>query len=147
MSKRKERRKQRMIETMRPGKLIGNEASKNERHEKQIERLILLKEGTVKPIPIDRTKIISQGMFLLPSMPARAGKYYYRDYPFTCCDCGSQEIWTGSQQKWWYEVKQGIAESVAIRCRSCRAKERARKAEVNRLREEGLARKKRESKA
>src|SRR5690242_12952155 len=29
---------------------------------------------------------------------------YYIDRPFTCKDCGAKEIWTDTQQKWWYEV-------------------------------------------
>ncbi|WP_343224876.1 zinc-ribbon domain containing protein [Luteolibacter luteus] len=64
--------------------------------------------------------------------------------PFTCKDCGKQEVWTAGQQKWWHEQMGGDVETTAVRCRNCRAKERARKAEVNRVREEGLERKRRE---
>jgi hypothetical protein len=45
---------------------------------------------------------------------------FYRDYEFTCADCGSPEIWTAAQQKWWYEVAKGPIYSRAIRCRACR---------------------------
>jgi hypothetical protein len=34
---------------------------------------------------------------------------FYRDYEFSCIDCGSLEIWTAEQQKWWYEVAKGPA--------------------------------------
>ncbi|VTR95172.1 Uncharacterized protein OS=Thiorhodovibrio sp. 970 GN=Thi970DRAFT_01321 PE=4 SV=1: zf-trcl [Gemmata massiliana] len=44
----------------------------------------------------------------------------YEDTPFTCADCGKEEIWTAAQQKWWYEVAKGTIYSRAIRCRSCR---------------------------
>ena len=53
---------------------------------------------------------------------------FYLDLPFTCRDCGSKEIWTAKQQKWWYEVAQGSIYSRAIRCRACR---QARHALVN----------------
>jgi hypothetical protein len=46
---------------------------------------------------------------------------FYRDYEFSCIDCGSPEIWTAEQQKWWYEVAKGPIYSVARRCRACRA--------------------------
>ncbi len=54
---------------------------------------------------------------------------FYIDQPFTCRDCGSEEIWTAKQQKWWYEVMLGNVNSFAVRCRSCRRKRRAEKAE------------------
>jgi len=47
---------------------------------------------------------------------------YYEDQPFRCADCGSDEVWTASQQKWWYEVAKGYAYSTAKRCRRCRRK-------------------------
>jgi hypothetical protein len=50
---------------------------------------------------------------------------YYVDKDFTCRDCGKQETWTATQQKWWYEVAKGSIYSTAIRCRECRRKVRA----------------------
>jgi hypothetical protein len=47
---------------------------------------------------------------------------YYVDKDFTCCDCGKEETWTATQQKWWYEVAKGSIYSTAIRCRECRRK-------------------------
>ncbi|MGP0068407.1 MAG: zinc-ribbon domain containing protein [Isosphaeraceae bacterium] len=49
---------------------------------------------------------------------------FYRDYEFSCVDCGSREIWTAEQQKWWYEVAKGSIYSGAKRCRACRAAHR-----------------------
>jgi hypothetical protein len=66
---------------------------------------------------------------------------FYVDTAFTCRDCGSQEVWTGKQQKWWYEEAQGHIDSRAVRCRPCRLIERARVNEARRVAEEGLARK------
>jgi hypothetical protein len=45
---------------------------------------------------------------------------YYLDRPFTCRDCGVEEVWTAKQQKWWYEVAHGHIDSTAVRCRACR---------------------------
>ena len=52
---------------------------------------------------------------------------FYVDYAFNCRDCGCEQIWTGKQQKWWYEIMQGNIDSVAVRCRPCRKKEQQRK--------------------
>jgi hypothetical protein len=49
-------------------------------------------------------------------------KPFYRDIEFTCVDCGTREIWTAAQQKWWYEEVGGLIGSKAVRCRACRAK-------------------------
>lgn len=63
----------------------------------------------------------------------------YRDRRFVCVDCGVEETWTATQQKWWYEVAKGHVETVATRCRPCRVKERARKTEARRVHLDGLA--------
>ena len=67
---------------------------------------------------------------------------YYLDKPFTCTDCGKNETWTATQQKWWYEVAKGEVNTTAIRCRECRRRERSRKEEARRIHLEGLANKK-----
>ncbi|MDX2219171.1 MAG: zinc-ribbon domain containing protein [Burkholderiales bacterium] len=64
---------------------------------------------------------------------------HYLDMPFRCKDCGKEEIWTATQQKWWYEQAQGDVWTVATRCRPCRRNERRRKAEAERTRQAGLA--------
>lgn len=45
---------------------------------------------------------------------------FYIDIEFTCKDCGSQEVWTAEQQKWYYEVAKGSLYARAVRCRQCR---------------------------
>jgi putative zinc ribbon protein len=67
---------------------------------------------------------------------------YYVDRPFRCVDCGKDEVWTGTQQKWWYEVAKGFAYSTAIRCRRCRRKERQRRDDARRVHLAGIERKK-----
>ena len=67
---------------------------------------------------------------------------YYVDRPFRCVDCGKEEVWTGAQQKWWYEVAKGFAYSTAVRCRLCRRKERQRRDDARRVHLAGIERKK-----
>jgi hypothetical protein len=57
---------------------------------------------------------------------------YYLDSPFKCTDCGVDEVWTATQQKWWYEVAKGYVYSHAKRCRTCRRAKRETKAEARR---------------
>ncbi|SDY73655.1 Probable zinc-ribbon domain-containing protein [Variovorax sp. YR634] len=45
---------------------------------------------------------------------------FYVARPFTCRDCGAEEVWTAKQQKWWYEVVHGAIDSRAVRCLACR---------------------------
>lgn len=52
---------------------------------------------------------------------------YYVDKPFKCRDCGIQEIWTATSQKWWYEEVKGYLDSTAVRCKECRKKLRLEK--------------------
>jgi len=65
---------------------------------------------------------------------------YYEDKPFQCKDCGKGELWTATQQKWWYEVAQGDVWTTAIRCRACRRKEAARRAAARKVHQDGIAR-------
>jgi len=89
-------------------------------------------------VPVDESKIRSSGFGPGPWIPE-----FYEDVSFTCKDCGSHETWTATQQKWWYEVAGGLLDTTkAVRCRSCRAKEKARKTEARRVHLEGLAKKK-----
>lgn len=88
-------------------------------------------------VPVDATKIRSGASLTGPWIPD-----YYEDLSFICKDCGSQEVWTASQQKWWYEVAGGLFEATAIRCRSCRATERKRKQEARHIHQDGIRKKK-----
>ncbi len=66
---------------------------------------------------------------------------YYLDQPFTCAGCSSPEVWTATQQKWWYEVAKGSLFATAKFCRTCRRKEQARRVEARRIHLEGIAKK------
>ena len=75
-------------------------------------------------------------------VPGFVRRGYYMDLPFRCVDCGKEEIWTGSQQKWWYEVAKGFVYSTAVRCRSCRRKQRERRAQARRVHLAGVPQRK-----
>ncbi len=64
---------------------------------------------------------------------------YYIDMPFNCKACGKAQVWSATQQKWWYESAKGDVWTVAVRCRPCRIRERERKAAARMPRREGLA--------
>jgi hypothetical protein len=66
---------------------------------------------------------------------------YYIDFPFRCKDCGKSEVWTPTQQRWWYEIAKGDVWTVAIRCRPCRLRERARSTAAREAAEAGMANK------
>ena len=51
---------------------------------------------------------------------------YYVDLPFTCRDCGKEEIWRAEDQKWYYEGAKGHSDATAVRCRSCRTARKKR---------------------
>jgi len=59
--------------------------------------------------------------------PRHRVRWYYVDRPFKCADCGSEEVWTAEQQKWYYEVASGSFYAKAKRCKECRAKHRNNK--------------------
>jgi hypothetical protein len=63
---------------------------------------------------------------------------YYVDTAFRCKECGAEGIWTAARQKWWYEVAKGNVETRAVRCKACRAHERARKAIARQIHQAGL---------
>jgi len=56
----------------------------------------------------------------VPHSPFHPGPTHYVDRPFTCRDCGTKEVWTAEQQKWYYEVAKGSIHAKAVRCRACR---------------------------
>ena len=47
---------------------------------------------------------------------------YYVDRPFTCRECGKEEIWRARDQKWYYEEAKGHIDATAVRCHACRTR-------------------------
>lgn len=87
-------------------------------------------------VPVKRDALAPNNSYGHPDYVARG---YYLDKPFTCAACGSEEIWTASQQKWWYEVAKGYVYSTAKLCRACRRRERDRRLEARRVHLNGIA--------
>ena len=63
---------------------------------------------------------------------------FYADVPFTCVECGTQEVWAAADQKWWYEEAKGKIASRANRCSACRRKRRLRRSQERRIHIEGI---------
>lgn len=50
---------------------------------------------------------------------------YYVDRPFTCRECGKEEIWRARDQKWYYEEAKGHIDATAVRCHACRKRRKS----------------------
>ncbi len=92
-------------------------------------------------ILVDASKLTPDGSYDVPVFVSRG---YYEDVPFTCCECGKEEVWTATQQKWWYEIAKGKVWTTARRCRPCRQCEGRRRSESRRVHQQGIARKSQE---
>jgi Probable zinc-ribbon domain len=66
---------------------------------------------------------------------------FYVDRIVKCRSCGKEEVWPADRQKWWYEVAKGNINTDAVYCRSCRNKDKERRAEARKVHLNGLARK------
>lgn len=112
-----------------------------------IRKAKAVEKRSPKPLPTGTTPV--NEALLTPNNSYGAPQFVYRGYyldmPFTCQGCGKEEVWSATQQKWWYEVAKGFAYSTAKLCRACRHEIRARSEESRRLHLEGLARKKKKT--
>ena len=86
------------------------------------------------------TYVLADHSQLSHNLPPVMLPNFYMDKPFRCEDCGSDEVWTAKQQKWWYEIAKGRLESIAIRCFTCR-KARRDKREAQKKHMEKMAKK------
>ncbi len=116
--------------------------SKKRRLEIKAKRLKMAK----KRLNMDKLKALPQNAILANHEELKHNNTcglpeYYVDVLYTCCDCGSKEIWTAKQQKWWYEIAKGNIDSCAIRCYGCRKKIRDVKIQQKRHMEEMAAKK------
>ena len=126
-------------------------SGKQRRAEIKKRRALRKVEAIVKPppkpppmgtAPVNEASLAPNNSYGAPQFVYRG---YYLDLPFLCHGCGKEEVWTATQQKWWYEVAKGFAYSTAKLCRTCRREARARSDESRRLHLEGLARKKKKT--
>ncbi len=93
----------------RKRKHLKREADRQVQQARRMANGVLMPEGA---IPADLAQQVPNNSYSPP--------LYYVDYPFKCVDCGSEEVWTAEQQKWYYEVAKGPIQAGAIRCRACR---------------------------
>ena len=93
---------------------------------------------TDRGVPVNPKLLTPHGSYSEPEFVTRG---FYVDQPFDCVDCGTAEVWTAAQQKWWYEVAKGNVFTTARRCRACRRRERERREKARRVHLGGLARK------
>ncbi len=112
-------------------KRLADKAKKQYRSRTQ--RSVMLGQNTM---PVDCGKLNFGTSYDAPDFAVRG---FYRDENFICVDCGSEELWTASDQKWWYETVQGFVWTHAIRCDQCRYKERVRKNQARSAHAKGLA--------
>jgi hypothetical protein len=103
-----------------------------------LEKAARLKQLEARGVLVNAAALAPNNSYGAPGFVHRG---YYVDVPFRCKDCGKDEIWTATQQKWWYEVAKGFIYSTAIRCRTCRRKVQAHRAESRRTHLEGVGRK------
>ncbi len=105
---------------------------RNEIRARRLERAVRL-HGLGRTAPLHRLPLgsvavdpsaLAHNNLILPP------PQFYVDRHFVCRDCGSHELWTAKQQRWWYEVMKGSLDSIAVRCRHCRIKERERVADA-----------------
>lgn len=54
-------------------------------------------------------------------------RYFYEDIERECLQCGERFVFSGAEQKHWYEVLKFHFDSTAIRCKACRRKRRSLK--------------------
>lgn len=95
------------------------------RREALVERDRL--EALARGVGVDPGALASSNSYSQPDFVLRG---YYVDLPFTCRECGVEQVWTAARQKWWYEVTKGDVFSTARLFRPCRQRERARRGDA-----------------
>lgn len=89
------------------------------REQRRLDRLAK-QERLVDGVEIPRGAIIADQSQQVPNNSYSPPPAFYVDISFTCRDCGTEEVWTAKQQKWYYEVAKGSLFATAVQCRECR---------------------------
>lgn len=111
-------------------RMKSNKQKRSEIKAKRVERrlsneIVAQKAKLKKVSPSERVNAAALAPNNSYSVPLYVQRGYYVDEQFTCEECGTKEVWKASQQKWWFEVAKGYADSRAVRCAACRRKKRA----------------------
>ncbi len=122
-------------------------AARTVRRERQ--RRLNSMHATVLQSVVHLHRVVCDPAWLAPDGSYGAPEFvlrgYYEDLAFVCKDCGAAGVWTAAQQKWWFEAARGGVWTRAVRCRPCRARERARREIARRTHLEGLQKKRAET--
>lgn len=121
--------------------MISGKQRRKEIMAKRHERIRLQVRASVYELPRPVGSVFADHAELAHNNTYGPLPLFYMDRAFACRDCGTDQIWTAKQQKWWYEIGKGNIGSIAVRCRPCRKKEQERKAEARRIHLEGLQKK------
>ncbi len=112
----------------------------NQQREARIAKL--LEAGMIKSAKEIPEDALPAALELQNPKGAYLPPLFYRDIDFNCEDCGRNEMWSATQQRWYYEIAKGPVQATAKRCRTCRKKHREET-----LRQRDLLRLHREKKA
>ena len=87
-------------------------------------------------VPVNPANLRPTNSYGTPDFVQRG---YYVDMPFNCKSCGVAQVWTETQQKWWYESAKGDVWTKAVMCLACRKREQARRSKAREAHLGGLA--------
>jgi hypothetical protein len=117
-------------------RLKGGARKAKEAREQERDRRRGLREIANRHLLVNPVNLGPNNSYGVPEFVARG---HYVDMPFHCKSCGIAQVWTETQQKWWYEVAKGDVWAVAVLCRPCRRREKARRAEARETHLSGLS--------
>jgi hypothetical protein len=126
------------VQRSKPGGRKGAAAAAAAARKRVLKATQLEAKRLVGKVMVNTANLRTNNSYGTPDFVARG---YYVDFPFKCKDCGSSEVWSPGQQRWWYEIAKGDVWMVATRCRPCRHRERVRRTSAREIAEEGMARK------
>ncbi|MDT9002472.1 zinc-ribbon domain containing protein [Paucibacter sp. APW11] len=101
------------------GVMASESARERERERTRAHMLAAKKHVLVNPNNLLPTNSVGKPDFVK--------RGYYLDRPFNCKSCGVAQVWTETQQKWWYESAKGDVWTIAVLCRPCRKREQDRR--------------------
>jgi hypothetical protein len=118
----------------------SRKAELRQKKEKQIEKRTRREaaQSVTGLVQVNKEAVVLTNFIGIPEFYKRG---YYLDEAFICKDCGSDEQWTATQQKWWFEVIKARTDTMAVRCKACRRRRRESIALNNIRTEEGLRKK------
>ncbi len=112
-------------------------------HQQRESRIVRLVEaGRIKSAAEIPEDALPAALELQNSNGTLSQPLFYRDISFHCKDCRKHQVWSATQQRWYYEIAKGLVHARATRCRACRKKhkeETLRQRELLRLHRERKA--------